>query len=309
MKVKAPVRSLDAARLIIKAGAKEVYFSASLDEYDDTTSARPLTSKHDHLPCQLSGEKELKELVRLAHDNGVRANYAINRPSVTNEAYVRVLMDEMTKAVDAGVDALIIGDIAILKKARERNFGVKLYSSTFMDIINTGMIRVVKRAGADRIMIPHGIGIDEVKALTRDPDLEYEAFIHLGCSHFQGTCSLCVSPRTTLPCRYRYHVTGRNGQWRDLPFLSGYEDCSLCSLRELGEANVESLKIVGRDVSPAFIAVVTRLYVMALNAYAEGATSQEAREMVVATFPDWGRFFCEEGSCKYRQTTISKYYI
>jgi collagenase-like PrtC family protease len=72
---------------------------------------------------------------------------------------------------------------------------------------------------------------------------------------------------------------------------------------------VESLKIVGRDVSPAFIAVVTRLYVMALNAYAEGATSQEAREMVVATFPDWVRFFCEEGSCKYRQTKISKYYI
>jgi collagenase-like PrtC family protease len=309
MKVKAPVRSLAAGRLIIKAGAKEVYFSAILDKYGDTTSARPLVSKHDQLPCHLSGVEELRELVRLAHAHDVKANYAVNRPSVTNEAYVRGIMDEMEQAVQAGVDALIIGDIALLKKARDRKFGVKLYSSTFMDIMNTGTIAVVKRAGADRIMIPHGMGIDEVKALTQDPDLEYEAFIHLGCSHFNGTCSLCVSARTTLPCRYKYNVTGRNGHWRDLPFLSGHEDCSICSLRELAEANVTSLKIVGRDVSPAFIAVVTRLYGMALQAYQDGATAPEVRKLVVETFPDWQRFFCDEGSCKYRRTKVSQYYV
>ncbi len=299
MLVKAPVRSVLAGKTIIKAGAKEIYCSVSAPELQYLPlAARAKFSKYDQRATELRNYDELKEIVKIAHDNGAKVDFAANKPNITNEKFESILIKNIESAVAAGVDSVIIADPALLKKVKSFHWDVSLLTSTFMDITNSGYVQLLKELGAARIIFPHHLTMEEIKRLTVDQDLQYEVFGHFGCAHYNGVCNLCLSNDVEWPCRYQYTVRGKGVNLSECSFMDAVEDCTICYLPELAGANIDSLKIIGRDINYNYIAALTRVYSNALAAYQEGASVKEVREKVGKTL-GWDFIYCRQQRCKY----------
>ena len=237
---------------------------------------------------------QLREMCSFAHSSGVLVYVAVNTlPFGDAETSSFALNAE--KAASEGADGVIVQDTGLITLLSEmRNTGrlppfFRIHASTQAGLANAGGMRIAEALGADRVILPRELTLEEIKTLKAGTDLELETFVHGAmCMGYSGSCLLSsyIGGRSgnrgscAQPCRMKYRIDESEnapaGGMREL--LSPDDLCALPFLDEVCRSGVSSLKIEGRLKSPEYTALTTRIYREALDAVAEGRFDRFVKE-------------------------------
>ncbi len=231
------------------------------------------------------GPDELKEAVRFAHGAGVRVYLTCN--IVAHNRECGRLPDFLASSKDAGVDALIITDLGVLRLAQKYAPGVDIHISTQAGVTSWAAARAFYDLGAKRVILARELTLEEIAGIrAKTPkELELEAFVHGAmCVSFSGRCLLSnyFTGRDgnrggcAQPCRWKYALEEETRPGRYMPIvesgggtyiLNSRDLCMIRHIPEMVRAGVDSLKIEGRAKSAYYTAVTSNAYRCAVDAY------------------------------------------
>lgn len=312
LKILAPVNSAYGAKMMIKAGADEFYLGLDVPELKKLT----LTSRTRK---ELSGiknvlnPKEFEEITKIAHDADVEVFLTANTPNLPQPQereisgdglnIVKLYLEMVHKGQDLGADAVIVGGMTPLLELTSSGIDLPVHTGTFFNVFNKGQTEFLKNIGVKRVTYPYHTTFEDIEKTATVDALEYDVFGHYSCGGINGLCFFHHVNEGALtlqrPCRNSYNVKSSFCSIEDQTFLDTNLDCSVCSLRELANLNIHSIKIVGREMSIVLTAPIVKMYRKCINAIYEGTSSKELRIMV-SKDPFWVKYFCNQHRCKYR---------
>jgi putative protease len=188
-----PAGSLPALRNAIDNGADCVYLG-----FRDATNARNFAGLN-------FDDKAIAQGIRYAHDAGRKVLLALNTyPQADNVALWRSAVD---RAADAGIDALIMADPALMAYAAARYPKMRLHLSVQASATNYDAINFYhEQFGIARAVLPRVLSLAQVEQLIANTPVEIEVFgFGSLCVMVEGRCSLssyCTgeSPNTHGVC-------------------------------------------------------------------------------------------------------------
>lgn len=216
----------------------------------------------------------LAEGARFAHLQGARVYLTAN---------VVVLPDELAAALQlvdeawaAGVDAVIVQDLGLLRAIRLALPHVRIHASTQIDAMNPDTVTALAEAGVSRVTLARELSLGAIAACAAT-GVEIETFVHGAiCYAYSGQClmSSMIGRRSAnrglcaQPCRLTYDLIDQQGTAVATPgrhLLSPKDMAGIAHLPQLVAAGVRSLKIEGRMKAPEYVAIVTSVYRAALD--------------------------------------------
>lgn len=268
----APAGDEVSLRAALNAGADAVYFGAGVFNM----RKRAKNFSPDDIPA----------VVSLCHNVGAKAYLAIN--IIVYESEFGILESNLDIAVEAGVDAIICWDQAVIKAASDR--GLEIHLSTQASVSNSrAILQYYRNDGIRRFVLARECTLEHIrdiqlnlrKELGEDAEgIELEAFIHGAmCVSVSGRCfmSEAVSGESgnrgacLQPCRREYRITDIEGEYefdigRDY-VLSPRDLCTMPFFEKILESGIRSLKIEGRMRSPEYASTVVGSYRRAIDCY------------------------------------------
>lgn len=260
----APAGGPESLRAAVANGADAVYLG--LDTLNARRSAENFTLE------------TLPEACRFAHLRGVRVYLTANIVLLPSE--MQSALDLLAGAWAAGIDAVIVQDLGLLRALREALPQVRIHASTQMNTHTSATVRALAERGISRVTLSRETSIDEISTLTdagRAVGVEVESFIHGAlCMCYSGQCLLSslIGGRSAnrglcaQPCRLSYELVDEADHVLATPgahLLSPKDLAGIASLPALVETGVASLKIEGRMKSAEYVALVTGVYRAALD--------------------------------------------
>ncbi|WP_051227054.1 peptidase U32 family protein [Butyrivibrio sp. MC2013] len=264
----APAGNYEAFLAAVNAGADAVYLGGN------RFGARAYADNFD--------TEHVIRAIDYAHIYGRKVYLTVNT-LIKEEEYLD-LYDYLQPFADAGLDGVIVQDFGVFGFIREHFPGVELHTSTQMAVTGPYGARLLKKAGAVRVVPARELSLEEMKAIRRDADIEVEAFVHGAmCYSYSGIClfSGIVGGRSgnrgrcAQPCRLPYTVeTGGRIRGKDGKYypLSLKDMCTIEFLPLLIEAGIDSFKIEGRMKKAEYAAGVTSIYRKYIDRYYEYGT-------------------------------------
>lgn len=316
IKILSPSRNLVMTKKQIEAGADEIYFGVESGDFKVYSFSGRYKSMNG-VKVQLSTYKELKQHCDLCHDHDVKCQLAANMhyiPEAMNEDY----LEHIDNCVQAGVDQLIVSNMSLIREIRKRGITTPIVAGSFTFIPNSEMVKLLRDMGVFRVVLPHAMSVGEIKKIKNStPDMELEVFALIGGGNNCGRCLMFHSPvkKDIGPgCRALYEVGYGGESYTGKRFLDAAADCALCSMPELIDAGVDSLKIVGRESrNEAISAKFTEIfYQFREGVYAGLSVAQIKRKLTDNTVfwqMNWVPRFCEESRCKFHRTEVTSSYI
>lgn len=316
MNILAPVNTYESAIKLINAGADEVY--VGLDDELFKTFSFTGRGKISHKGLKvLPSIAALKDIVGFAHDKSVTVNFIANIPFFNNgssngKTMESLYLNYVEKGIKAGVDSIVIGDIGLLNKVHQQNYGVDLHASIYFKTINSQELLFLKDFGVTRTTLSYHITLEEIERLCKKNIMDIEVVGYLGCSFFNGACGflhelgegILDNFDPGIACKNIYgFFNGDNIRNVSFDVETG---CSVCSLHRLEQLGVKAVKIVGRDRNIKEIEEVVSLYKTSLIAQREHRFS-DAVDIPVPTW--WRRIWCSRNKCKYINNAYSHYII
>ncbi len=261
--VLAPVGDEEALLAAIRGRADAVYLGVG--EFNARQGAKNFTLDN------------LDAAVKLAHSHGVLVYLALNIPIKQKELQHALEIVDCSYA--AGIDAVILQDLGLLKLLKEIYPDLELHASTQMTIHNKGGVNFVAGLGAKRVIVSRELTAAEVKDIVDHSNAEIEVFVHGAlCYSYSGKClfSSFLHGRSAnrgacaQPCRrrYRFVVNGREVDERHIGGsypISCAELSTLTGLEEIIKTGVVSLKIEGRMKKPEYITASAAAYKAAVE--------------------------------------------
>lgn len=256
---------------------------------------------------RLAGEFDLsmiREAVKLAHPRGVRIYAALNN-LMDNES-VSLLPSYITGLKDAGVDALVFGDPAVLMAARSAAPDMALHWNAEMTSTNYETANYWGRRGALRVVLARELNMEQVLEAKKRTSLEVQVQVH-------GLTNIYHSKRPLVQSylEHQEEAEGRIGNGEasggksalfreDERYLIEierpderfpiYEDdngthimssddlCMIENLHELMEGGIDSFKVEGLLKSIPYNEAVIRAYRAAIDAYCADPEEYEFQE-------------------------------
>ena len=234
-------------------------------------------------------EEQLRQAVLLAHGRGVRVYVTCN--TLPREDELQRLPGYLEFLQDAGVDALIVADIGVMRLAKKYAPRLALHVSTQFGVINSAAANSLYDLGADTVVLARETPLEDIRKIRKNTpkELRLEAFVHGAmCVSFSGRCLLsnyltgrdANRGQCAQPCRWKYHLMEetRPGEYFEISedggthIMNSRDMCMIEHIPELLDAGVSSFKIEGRMKSSYYAAVVTNAYRQAIDAAAEGRT-------------------------------------
>lgn len=301
MSLMAPAESMETTKNVISAGADEIYIGL------ETPGFANLNLSGRGRSCNVTTQDQLHDIVEYSHSHGVQVDYTVNTPYL-GDGLEEMFIEHVMRGVNAGVDALIVGEFGALQLINELDIGLQIHGSVLLNTFNLGQLELLKDMGVTKVVLPFKVTLDEIRQLNKT-GVELELFGQFGCSNINGTCHLIHSADESinfgLPCRANYKVSVDN---RLHPILDAGMDCSLCSIPDLMDAGVAALKVVGRCMNPEMIKTIIGLYRNAIDMSEKGTNAGEIKSHVLDEIPFW-EMMCEQQRCKYMKTPIADSYI
>ena len=177
----------------------------------------------------------------------------------------------------AGVDAILVQDMAILEMRNEDHLIPQLHASTQTDNRTPEKVRWLRDQGFSRVVLARELSVDEIAAIHREvPDVELEVFVHGAlCVSYSGICYAsqhCFGRSANRGecaqfCRMKFSLVDAEGRdvVRDRYLLSLKDMNQSDHLEELIEAGATSFKIEGRLKDVGYVKNVTAAYSQRLN--------------------------------------------
>ena len=259
-----PAGSMESLKAGIQNGADAIYLGGSI------FGARAAATNFDN--------DELIEAVKYAKLRDVNIFVTVN--TSIKETEIEDLISYTDFLYKIGVDAIILSDIGIAEVLRKRYPNMELHASTQISAHSLNDVLELKQVGFDRVVIARELGIEEIKEICDNVDIDIEVFIHGAiCVSYSGQCLMSSMlgdrsgnrGRCAQPCRQSYKLinktTGKiinvNGNY----LLSPKDLCSIENIEKILDTGVKSLKIEGRMKRPEYVAVVTSRYRKAIDNY------------------------------------------
>ncbi len=237
--------------------------------------------------------EQLGPAVALAHGRGCEVLLTLNTLLRGDELPLAARL--LRAAAEAGVDAVVVQDLALIELARRWAPGLRLHGSTQLAVHDADGAAQAAALGLRRVVLARELSLREIAAIHRAvPGIELEVFGHGSlCYAYSGVClasamaeerrrgrasrgrsegGATVEPdlamastrsysgnrgRCTQPCRRPFHDA--EGQDLGLPF-SLRDLVALDLVGPLAEAGVRALKIEGRLRAPAYVAAACHAY-------------------------------------------------
>lgn len=255
----APARNIEIGIAAIDCGADAVYIAGP------AFGAR-----------QAAGNsiEDISRLCDYAHKFGARIFLTLN--TILYDEELREAEDLMQKAEQAGVDAIIVQDLAIIKMADGKTLGIPLHASTQCAIRDVDKALFYRQAGFSRLVLERELPLETVRKISESTGCEIEFFVHGAlCVCYSGQCYMSeyISGRSAnrgeciQACRSLYDLTDDSGKVlvRNKALLSLKDYNLLHRLEDLADAGVDSFKIEGRLKNISYVKNTVRAYSQALD--------------------------------------------
>lgn len=216
----------------------------------------------------------LSEWVRFAHLRGTKVYLTANIVVLPSE--VAAALELVDAAWAAGIDAVIVQDLGMLKLLRELLPDVRVHGSTQIGTMNPEGVRTLAALGVSRVTLARELSLEGIAACAA-AGIEVESFVHGAlCYSYSGQClmSSLIGQRSAnrglcaQPCRLQYELLDAAGAVAGTPgrhVLSTKDLAGVSQLPALVASGVAALKIEGRMKSPEYVAIVTSVYRSALD--------------------------------------------
>lgn len=271
----APARDAATAIAAINHGADAVYMGAP------AFGARAAAG---------NSVEDIAMVVKAAEPFGVKVYVTLN--TIIYEHELQAAAELVKQLYEAGVDALIVQDMALLKMDIPP---IELHASTQADGRTPEKIANLAAAGFSQIVVPREFSLEEIRAAAKAANgTPLEVFVHGAlCVSYSGDCQagFAISGRSAnrgeCPqiCRMEFKLTDAQGREIEPSdgggatrhWLSLADMRRIDRLGELAMAGASSFKIEGRLKSVGYVKNVTAAYSQALNEFIKTAPSDFRR--------------------------------
>ena len=160
MKILSPLDSKEEVGELIQAGADEFFCGLLEEKWHEkypviSIDRRPAGKGH------FRSFADLKEAVMMAQEHRVPVYFTLNEHYYIDEQYDLVI-DYAKKAVDVGVEGIILADYGLLAILSDLKLPVKLQIGTGGTVFNSQSARFYQRMGASSVTLPRHLIIDEI---------------------------------------------------------------------------------------------------------------------------------------------------
>jgi len=253
----APAGDWDCARAAVANGADAVYFGL--------TSGLNARARAVNI-----GPEELPRLMDFLHSRQVRGYVTLNTLVFTSE--LEEIERTLRMVATAGVDAMVVQDLGVVRLARAVCPELPIHASTQMSLTSAEGIHAVEQLGIDRVILARELSIGEIAEIGRQTSVALEAFVHGAlCVAYSGQCMTSESlggrsanrGQCAQACRLPYELIcdGKTTNLGDVRYLLSPQDLAAYDLiPELIAAGISGLKIEGRLKTAEYVANITRHY-------------------------------------------------
>lgn len=280
----APAGSYESLRAAIEAGADAVYFGVG------SLNMRAHSANH-------FGLNDLREIAELSKAKGVRSYLTVNTIIYGEDlSEMRRICDA---ALEAGIDAVIAADVAVL--AYCRRIGMEVHLSTQLNIANIEAVKFYARF-ADVVVLARELNLRQVEDIHRVIEerdikgpsgkrLRIEMFCHGAlCMAVSGKCYLSLNTLGSSAnrgeclqvCRRGYTVRDRETGVEldvDNKYIMSPKDLkTIRFIDRMMAAGVRVFKIEGRARGPEYVYTVVKCYKEAIAAAVEGTLTEEKKD-------------------------------
>lgn len=266
----APAGSFQSLKAAIHAGADAVYLGG------DKFGARAYADNFDR--------KQMIEAIHYTHIHGKKLYLTVNT-LLKNREIERDLYEYLAPYYENGMDAVIVQDLGVMEFIRYYFPDIPIHASTQMTITGVESAKILKEAGASRIVTARELSLKEIREIYDATHMEIESFIHGAlCYCYSGQCLMSSliggrsgnRGRCAQPCRLPYEAYRQgkklNNERTNYP-LSPKDMCTIHILPQIIDAGVHSLKIEGRMKKPEYTAGVVSIYRKYLDQYIDRKNS------------------------------------
>ena len=262
----APAGCYETLKAVVNAGADAVYAAGTrfgARAYADNFTTEELLDAIDELHLK---EKKLYLTVN----------------TVLKELEIASLYEYLLPLYQAGLDAVIVQDIGVMRLIREQFPGLAIHASTQTTVTGAYGAKLLLNAGCSRIVTARELSLEEISHIFQTTGAEIESFVHGAlCYCYSGQCLLSSiiggrsgnRGRCAQPCRLSYEMFAsrkeaetRKKHKEQYP-LSPKDLCAIDLIPELIESGVHSFKIEGRMKQAEYAAGVVSVYRAYLDRY------------------------------------------
>jgi putative protease len=229
----------------------------------------------------------------LLHRRGLKGYVTVNTLVFSSE--LETLQQHIRQIAAAGVDAVLVQDLGVVRLIREICPDLSIHASTQMTLTSAECIGVAESLGIERVVLARELSIGEIRKIRKKTKMPLEVFVHGAlCVAYSGQCLTSESlggrsanrGQCAQACRLPYDLVcdGKDVDLGDQKYLLSPQDLAAYALiPELIEAGVCSFKIEGRLKTPEYVANITRHYRQAIDSAMAGKpvefTPRQVEEM------------------------------
>jgi putative protease len=180
---------------------------------------------------------------------------------------------------------VIVSDPGVIYAIQQLSTNVKIHLSTQANTTNSDAVKFWQGHDVKRFVLARELSLEQITKIKENvPTAEIEIFVHGAmCISYSGRCLLskAMTGRSAnrgdcaQPCRWEYQMREVNRDeemtmvqdGRGSYVLNSKDLCMINHIPEMVKAGVGSFKIEGRMKSAYYVALVTKIYRQAIDAY------------------------------------------
>ena len=267
----APAGDRECIRAAIENGADAVYFGL-----DCGFNAR---ARAKNFPPE-----ELPAIMAELHRRGLAGYVTLNTLVFPSE--LPEVERHIREVAAAGVDAVLVQDLGLVRLIREICPDLLIHASTQMTMTSSQCIAAALELGVERVVLARECSVEEIRRIGRETTMPLEVFVHGAlCVAYSGQCLTSESlggrsanrGQCAQACRLPYDLVcdGRDVDLGEQKYLLSPQDLAAYDLiPQLIDAGVCSFKIEGRLKTPEYVANIVRHYRQAIDAALAGRPVQ-----------------------------------
>lgn len=271
-------------------------------------------------------DDELRSAVDYAHVRGVKVFVTVN--TLVKEDEFPSLVRFLHLLNEAGVDAIIVQDLGVVRLARDTVPDLPVHISTQATVHNSAGVRWLESLGAERVILAREMDLREIRQMKEKTGAELESFVHGAlCYCYSGQClaSSLIGGRSgnrgacAYTCRLPYDLVAggeraaagagmpmkaepERKELRQKHVLSAKDLETLDAIPEMIEAGLSSFKIEGRMKRPEYVATAVEVYRKAIDRHYAGkfyVTDDERSRLLSVFNRDFTGGFHKDGAGKW----------